>query len=368
MSLSNLLLDSQTTAILWLDAGQRCLYLNPAAEELLQISGREAARGRRLNALLPFAEGWCRSLREAAAAEQPATWREYAIPLGPPETGRQITVDCTVTPLNPQDLPGVTLLLELTPLDRHLLISREQHLQEEQQTRRALLRGLAHEIRNPLGGLRGAAQLLERELPDEELQEYTRVIMREADRLRSLVDALLGSPKALQTRPHNVHELLAHVMRLITAENQAERRGNTAIKCDYDPSLPDISVDSDQLIQVLLNISRNAVTAMHAGSETQSTQLLLRTRALRQYTLNSTRHRLVLKIDIEDNGPGIPAHLRERLFFPLVSGKTSGHGLGLAIAQEIAMRHGGLIEYDSRPGRTVFSILLPYQALTGELT
>ncbi|HET9679125.1 MAG TPA: histidine kinase dimerization/phospho-acceptor domain-containing protein, partial [Gammaproteobacteria bacterium] len=283
MSLSNLLLDSQTTAILWLDAGQRCLYLNPAAEDLLQISGREAARGRRLAGLLPFAHDWCQALRDTG---QPATWREYHIPLSPPEAGKHITVDCTVTPLNQQDLPGITLLVELTPLDRHLLISREKHLQEEQLTRRALLRGLAHEIRNPLGGLRGAAQLLERELPDSELREYTSVIMREADRLRGLVDALLGSPRALQTRPNNVHELLAHVIRLIEVEGLETRSKPPAIMRDYDPSLPEIAIDDEQLIQVLLNLMRNAITAMNSTHDGNN-QLALRTRALRQYTLGT---------------------------------------------------------------------------------
>ncbi|HET9679886.1 MAG TPA: nitrogen regulation protein NR(II), partial [Gammaproteobacteria bacterium] len=266
---------------------------------------------------------------------------------------------------NQQDLPGITLLVELTPLDRHLLISREKHLQEEQLTRRALLRGLAHEIRNPLGGLRGAAQLLERELPNSDLREYTGVIMREADRLRGLVDALLGSPRALQTKLNNVHELLAHVIRLLDAESVETQRKLPAIVRDYDPSLPDITVDDEQLIQVLLNLMRNAITAMNSTHDGNN-QLALRTRALRQYTLGTTRHRLVLKIDIEDNGPGVPETLRERLFFPLVSGTANGHGLGLAIAQEIVIRHGGLIEYDSRPGCTVFSILLPYK--TGEKT
>jgi two-component system nitrogen regulation sensor histidine kinase GlnL len=246
------------------------------------------------------------------------------------------------------------LLAELQVVDRLLKISREEGLIHAQETTRAMIRGLAHEIKNPLGGVRGAAQLLARELPDDNLREYTRVIIREADRLRDLVDRLLGPNRQLNLCQLNIHEVLEHVRNLIVAES-----GNRAtIIRDYDPSLPEFSGDRTQLIQAVLNIMRNALQATEAPADCVIT---LRTRSQRQFTIGTQRHRLVCRVDLEDNGPGIPRELLQSIFVPMVTGRAEGSGLGLTIAQHIVTRHGGLLECESEPGQTRFTIYLPLE-------
>ncbi|RMG27368.1 MAG: PAS domain-containing sensor histidine kinase, partial [Gammaproteobacteria bacterium] len=224
---------------------------------------------------------------------------------------------------------------------------------EQSRALNELVRGLAHEIKNPLGGLRGAAQLLESELADPALREYTSVIIEEADRLRALVDRLLG-PSGLPRRERlNLHEVLEHVRTLVLAEGHLGLR----IERDYDPSIPELEADRDALVQAVLNIVRNAVEAL-AGEGT----IWLQTRTERQVTIGSVRHRLAASVRIIDNGPGVPEALRERLFVPLVTGRAQGTGLGLAIAQNLVGRHGGIIEFESRPGHTCFNLLLPLEA------
>eukprot|EP01132_Coremiostelium_polycephalum_P023306 gene23306-27725_t len=220
-----------------------------------------------------------------------------------------------------------------------------------------LVRGLAHEIKNPLGGIRGAAQLLARELPDENLKDYTNVIIEEADRLRNLVDRMLGSNKLPSLAMTNVHEVLERVCQLVEAESQ----GCITLVRDYDPSIPDVLIDREQMIQAVLNIVRNAMQAISSQNELRLGRISLRTRALRQFTIGHVRHRLVTKVEIIDNGPGIPAELQETIFFPMVSGRPDGTGLGLAITQNIISQHQGLIECESHPGHTTFSIFLPLE-------
>jgi two-component system nitrogen regulation sensor histidine kinase GlnL len=211
---------------------------------------------------------------------------------------------------------------------------------------------LAHEVKNPLGGLRGAAQLLERELPDEGLKEYTNIIIGEADRLRNLVNRMLGPNTLPQRSRLNIHEVIEHVRQLMQVEVPDTVRFNT----DYDPSIPEVSADRDQLIQALLNIVRNAVQALeNKGSIT------LRTRTLRQFTIGHTRHKLVCQVDIIDDGPGIPEHTLETIFFPMVTTRAEGTGLGLSIAQSLIQQHDGIILCESQPGKTIFSVLLPIQ-------
>jgi two-component system nitrogen regulation sensor histidine kinase GlnL len=214
-----------------------------------------------------------------------------------------------------------------------------------------MIRQLAHEIKNPLGGLRGAAQLLARQLADASMREYTTVIINEADRLVSLVDALLGPGHAPRKEPINIHELLQHVGHLLAAEAPA----GVVIDRDYDPSLPPLKLDRNQIIQAMLNLGRNAIQAIG-----QSGRLTLRTRALTSVSIGTRRYRLVASIQFEDTGPGVPEHLRDTLFYPLVTGRAEGTGLGLAVAQDLVSRHDGLIEYTSRPGQTLFTILLPF--------
>jgi len=237
-----------------------------------------------------------------------------------------------------------------------LRISREEQLLAAHETTRAMLRGLAHEIKNPLGGVRGAAQLLARELPEPELEEYTRIIIEEADRLRALVDRMLGPNRRPQLGWVNVHEILEHVRNLV----QAEFNGSVSVVRDYDPSLPDLFGDRTQLVQAVLNIARNACEAL-IESHTASPLLTLRTRAQRQFTIGSQRHRLVCRIDLEDNGPGVPENLLSSIFIPMVSGRAEGTGLGLSIAQTIVAQHDGLLECHSRPGETAFNLYLPLE-------
>jgi two-component system nitrogen regulation sensor histidine kinase GlnL len=223
-----------------------------------------------------------------------------------------------------------------------------------QETTKAVIRSLAHEIKNPLAGVRGAAQLLARELPDEGLTEYTEVIIREADRLRDLVDRLLGSQQQLSLHDLNIHEVLEHLRMLL----QAETENRITIIRDYDPSLPSLPIDRAQLIQAVLNIMRNA---LQAAAHIEDCVLTLRTRSQRQFTIGTKRHRLVCRIDISDNGPGVPEELKHAIFIPMVTGRAEGTGLGLAISQSIINRHGGLLECDSSPGNTRFTIYLPME-------
>jgi two-component system nitrogen regulation sensor histidine kinase GlnL len=220
-----------------------------------------------------------------------------------------------------------------------------------QQASSELVRGVAHEIKNPLGGIRGAAQLLERDFPDSQHREYTRVIIREVDRLQNLVNRMLGPNRAPEKHLINVHEVVEHVRRLI----EAEARAVTVVR-DYDPSIPELEADKEQLIQAMLNLARNAMQAVAEGG-----RITLRTRAKRQITIGGQRHRVVAQIDIEDDGPGIEESMQERIFYPMVTTRAEGTGLGLPIAQYLIQSHGGVIECKSRPGCTVFSIMIPFE-------
>jgi two-component system nitrogen regulation sensor histidine kinase GlnL len=333
----HLIVDYLTTAVLVLDRTLRLHSLNPAAEALLDVSAKQV-RGMRLRELLPEAE-----IFEAALEE-----RDMQLPM----PSASITVDCVMTPLA-DAVPVGGVLVELVDLDRHKQISREEQLLSQNESARALVRGLAHEIRNPLGGLRGAAQLLERELGSEDLKEYTRVIVHEADRLQALVDRLLGPRARPCMRPVNVHEITERVRTLIDAEAPS----GVVVDRDYDPSIPDLYADPALLIQALLNVVRNAVQAVEGAG-----RVLVTTRVHRQYTIGQRRHRLVVRVDVSDNGSGIPDELRELIFYPMVTARSDGTGLGLSIAQSLVNQHGGLIECQSKPGNTTFSILLPIGA------
>jgi two-component system nitrogen regulation sensor histidine kinase GlnL len=256
-------------------------------------------------------------------------------------------VDCRVSPITTDD---ACLLVEMTDVTRRSQISRENALLIQHGAGRQMIRQLAHEIKNPLGGIRGAAQLLERQLEEAELREYTDVIISETDRLAALVDTLLGPGGPPNKEPVNVHELLEYVVRIIEAEEQR----SITIRREYDPGLPNIDLDRDQIVQALLNLVRNAIIAL----EGQGT-LVLRSRAVTNFTIGDTRHRVIASIEIEDDGPGIPADLQDSIFYPLVTSRPDGTGLGLPTAQELLSRHRGLIEFDSRPGRTVFFVRIP---------
>jgi two-component system nitrogen regulation sensor histidine kinase GlnL len=341
------ILDNLTTAVVLLGEDLRLRYMNPAAEELFDISvGRML--GRPVEDLFWNAELTPETLRQALRSGHPFTDRELGLEL---PGRRQVTVGCTVTPLLTPGAP-VELLVEMERVDRHLRIAREETLIAQQQAARLLVRGLAHEVKNPLGGLRGAAQLLERELHDPALKEYTGIIIGEADRLQELVDRLLGPHSLPRKRSINIHEVLERVRTLVLAEAPE----SLSVVRDYDPSIPELNADPDQLIQALLNIVRNAVQALEGRG-----RITLRTRTVRRFTIGHKCYRVVLRVDIIDNGPGIPKELLENIFYPMVTGRPDGTGLGLSIAQFLISQHAGLVECDSRPGRTVFRLHLPLE-------
>ena len=256
-------------------------------------------------------------------------------------------VDCRVSPV---DIDNAALLVEITDVTRRSQISRENALLIQHGAGRQMIRQLAHEIKNPLGGIRGAAQLLERQLGDEELREYTDVVISETDRLAGLVDTLLGPGGPPNKQPVNIHELLEYVVKLIEAEDQRWLN----IRRDYDAGLPEIDLDRDQMGQAFLNVARNAAAALEGHGT-----ITLRTRAVTNFTIGNMRHRVIASIEIQDDGPGIPFDLQDSIFYPLVTSRPEGTGLGLPAAQELISRHGGLIEFDSRPGRTIFYIRSP---------
>ena len=248
------------------------------------------------------------------------------------------------------------VIVEMVPLEQQTRQDREERLAEQAQTNKELIRNLAHEIKNPLGGIRGAAQLLEMEMDSPEMTEYTQVIIHEADRLQSLVDRLLAPHR----RPHmvgdvNIHEVCERVRSLILAEFP---KGIRVIR-DYDISIPEFRGDREQLIQTVLNIAHNACQALAERIATGDAQLSFRTRVTRQVTFGKQRYRLALELHVIDNGPGVPDSIRDRIFYPLVSGREGGSGLGLTLAQTFVQQHHGLIEVDSVPGRTDFKILIP---------
>ena len=334
--------DSLSTATLVMDEADTIRHVNSALETLLGVSGAllvgEAAT-----------QVFKRSLEFLGAIQAARNGRETVVEheLDVAVNGHPpVRVSCIISPLD--RLPR-GILAEMRAIDPHLRIARLEQARLQQEANRELLRNLAHEVKNPLGGIRGAAQLLEHELPRESLREYTQVIIKESDRLQSLMERLLTPHRMPRFGAVNIHEVLERVRSLILAETPSVR-----LQRDYDISLPDIRADAEQLIQAALNIARNAVQALHGQGK-----IIFRTRVTRQITLESRRYRLGLRIEIIDDGPGIPDDIREQIFYPLVSGREGGSGLGLAVAQTLVTQNHGTIDCESQPGRTVFSIFLP---------
>ena len=342
------ILENTNAAILVFDDSMRLTYLNPAGEMLFAISMTRAL-GSTLISFFKDSEEFALSAAHGAKTNHPFTERELVFHL-PHE--RKITADCTVTPL-PDSTHGAALLIELSQIDRQLRIAREENLLAQHNATRDVIRGMAHEIKNPLGGLRGAAQLLESELESDELKEYTGIIIQEADRLQNLLNRMLG-PNTLPQKQHiNIHEQLEHVRQLVKNDIP---EGIKIIR-DYDPSVPDLYADPDLMIQAVLNLVRNATQALG-----NSGQIILRTRIQRQITIGPKRHKLMACIEVIDNGPGIPANILDKVFYPMVTGRAEGTGLGLPIAQALINQHNGLIECTSTPGNTVFTILIPLES------
>lgn len=347
---ANSMLEQLSTAVLLLDEQLCVLYANSSAEQMLATS-RTHLVGQSIALFHWQEETILEAIQSALVDKRSFTGREVRLYL--PYNGQIVTLDYTATP----SAQGTELLLELISQDRSLRLSREDNLYTTNQATKALVQGMAHEVRNPLGGIRGAAQLLARELADPELHEYTDLIISEVDRLGHLVERMLGSHRMLNLQPINIHQVLERVYSILKAELAEEI---TFVR-DYDPSLPEVTADLDQLIQVVLNIARNAAQALLENPSHEKPKISFRTRVLRQFTIGDTRHRMVCLVEIEDNGPGIEQPLQEMLFYPMVTGRAEGTGLGLPIAQAIMQQHKGLIECFSQPQQTIFRILIPIQ-------
>ncbi len=344
---SESLLDYLSTSVLVFDRDFRLRYINPAGEVMFAQSHRHA-HGKAINELFANPGQLTTELGSVLASGQVVSQHGCRLEL---TNGLAVVVNCTHTPVSLSGgLSGI--MLEMQKVDHQLRVEQEEQLIAQQEATHSLLRGLAHEIKNPLGGLRGAAQLLEKEIPDSELREYTRIIIGEADRLQNLMDRMLGPNDVPNIQAVNIHQILERVRELVLVEADSGLRINQ----DYDPSLPDLMADPDLLVQAVLNIVRNAAQALEGRGK-----IILRTRVQRQFNIGNRQHRLVACIEVIDNGPGIDAALQAKIFYPMVTSRSDGTGLGLSIAQSLINRHHGLIECNSKPGETVFTILLPLE-------
>ena len=322
-------------------------YINTAGEILLADSAKHLL-GLNASILFKSSNSLLSDLQQCLKNNEPLVDRELNFSY----LNQSMTVNFSATPLLEKGQLK-EILVELQQVDRHIRISKEEQLLAQQNVSRLLVKGLAHEIKNPLGGIRGAAQLLDFELHDPELKEYTQIIIQESDRLKSLMDKMLGPNKPSKKDVLNIHEVLERVRHLVNIECSH----NISILTDYDPSIPDLKADKNQLIQAVLNIVQNAVQAMH-----QDGKILMKTRIQRHMTIGRKRYKLAAKIDIIDNGPGISNELMSQIFYPMITSRAEGTGLGLSIAQSLINQHNGLIECESEPQNTTFSIYLPLES------
>lgn len=362
MTLDNVhkrLLDTLKTAVILLDSNLCLLYLNMAAENLLDVSDRQA-KDLFIGDLFMGADKDISDMRTALSSNSSITKRKAELRV---INNKPIFVDYTINSF--EENGEMQALLELNSLEHSQRINREETLHSAHTTTRELVRGLAHEIKNPLGGIRGAAQLLAQELPSNELSDYTNVIIEEADRLHNLVDRLVGSRKPLDIKEINIHEVLERVRSLVSAEITDKKICGIELIQDYDPSIPSINGDAEQLIQAVLNLVRNAMQSLTSPDiEHNLGQIIIRSRIIRNATIESRFHRLATSIEIVDNGPGIPEDLIDTIFYPMISGRADGTGLGLPITHSIIHQHKGTVECESNPGETKFTIVLPLELET----
>ena len=344
-------LDHMATMVALVGTDGHCLFVNAAFEQVLGLSRRAMLRG---------------SLFDWFADAQALRTTVAAVARNDVMTSRFDALLRGIGPVHPVSLPVHVIvnnidrddrvLVEIIEIEQQTRMDREERAHGQAELSKQLIRNLAHEIKNPLGGIRGAAQLLQMEMSSRELAEYTQVIIHEADRLQALVDRLLAPHRRPQLVDDvNIHEICDRVYALIQAEFP---RGLKVVR-DYDASLPEFRGDREQLIQAVLNIVQNAAYALMEQIAAADAVITLRTRIARQVTVGKQRYRLALELLVEDNGPGIPESIRERVFYPLVSGREGGSGLGLTLAQTFVQQHQGTIECESRPGRTAFRILIP---------
>lgn len=348
--MSDRVLGNLSTAILLVDDAMHVVFSNQAAENLLQESFGQM-NGKCLSRIFANGEELISMVEEASRSDHLITSRQMHL-LSPGKA--TMTADITVTPI----LDVNQVLIELIPMDRYLRIDRDAAIKENHDVTRQMVRGLAHEIKNPLGGIKGSAQLLARELPEESLTEYTNIIIEETDRLTSLVDRMLGPNTLPKKGTITIHEVLERAAKLIELESD-----NLLVVRDYDPSIPMLDLDPEMMVQALLNVVRNSMQAL---DNTPHPTITLTTRIERQFTISGKRHKVVVRLDIKDNGPGIPEEIKDHLFYPMISKRPGGTGLGLTFAQSIITQHGGMIEFDSEPGETVFTIFLPLSQETQE--
>jgi two-component system nitrogen regulation sensor histidine kinase GlnL len=336
------------TATILLDESLVIRYANPAAEQLFSQSQKRIVDNP-LSKLIQHASMDLALLSQPLLSGQSITDSDVTLVVD----GTPLLLELTASPLSWER--ELMLLIELKKVDKQRRLSQELNQHAQQQAAKVLVRNLAHEIKNPLGGLRGAAQLLEKLLPDRSLNEYTQIIIEQADRLRALVDRLLGPQRPGTKQSENIHSILEKVRQLVELETENQIN----ISRDYDPSLPEIIIDSDQISQALLNIVSNAAQIL---ANQNNGVITLRTRTVHQTNIHGIRHKLVARIEITDNGPGIPKDLQDTLFYPMVSGREGGTGLGLSISQNLIDQHSGKIDVESWPGRTTFTIYLPILA------
>jgi len=345
------LLDHLNLAVILVDDAFRVLYLNPAAETLIGLA-MSKARGLEVHSLISAQASFkehlsdsCRALR--VISQRAAEWNILT-------SSEQLVVDYSVTPISSGNT--TEMLIEVERVDRWLKITKEEAMQAAHSTSRSITRGIAHEIKNPLGGIIGAAQLLERERSTENLHEFTDIIISEAHRLRRLVDRMLGPRTAPKLKPCNIHEILEHVKALINTQYES----NIDVQRDYDPSIPDIDIDREQIIQAVLNLCSNAAEAISEHDISHGV-IKLKTRVVKRHRIDQQNAQQMVAIEVIDNGPGVPEKLAETLFYPMVSGSASGSGLGLSITQSIIHQHSGTLEYRSIRGHTTFVIYLPLE-------
>jgi len=342
------IIDNLHSAVIVIGENLQVVCMNPAAEMLFHISNSRAVK-KNIRELIINEHEFFDRLERSLISAHPYTVYESQLHV---HNHQVIDVDYSVSPI--QYLTrGKFLLLEFIRLKTQHKLSHEDSILSQYEASKSLLRGLAHEIKNPLGGLRGAAQLLERELDDESNKQFTQIIINEADRLKNLLDRMVG-PKDIPTKTEiNIHKILEHVRQLVLAEND-----QITLTVDYDPSVPELYADESMMIQVFLNITRNAVTAINSFNNKKG-KIIFKTRTQRNCNIGSCTYPLVARIDIEDNGSGVSQDLHEKIFMPMITGHAEGTGLGLSIAQSLVQQHNGLIEFTSTPGKTVFTILLP---------
>ncbi len=339
------ILDNLNTAILLFDSELMLTYINPTGEILLADSSHHLV-GQSADELFKYSDpSLLINVKQSLSISEPLVDRALTLN----RISHNVTTNFSATPLLVNEQVS-EILIEFQQIDNHLRISKEEQLLTQQNTARLLVRGLAHEIKNPLGGLRGAAQLLDMELNDPELKEYTQIIIDESDRLQALMDRMLGPNKLPNKNTLNIHEVLERVRQLV----QVESPGGLIIENDYDPSIPDIYADKDQLIQAILNIARNALQAMEGKG-----RIIFKTRIYRHMNVGHKHYKLAVKCDIIDNGPGIDPNMMSQIFYPMITGRAEGTGLGLSIAQALITQNNGMIECNSEAGNTVFSVLLP---------